>query len=378
MSTDSPPRDGGFSTRHRGGRERRQCGRASGCLAVVVALAVLVGVGVFVFVTGRSWLEDAFAPPADYAGTGEGSVLIEVEPGHTSTEIANTLKENNVIASVEAFMDEARTEDKAALIQAGYYEMSRRMSARSALDVLIDPANLVQNPVTIPEGYTVDQTLRTLAEETDIPLSRLRRAARHPRTLGLPDYAEGQLEGFLFPATYPLAPRARAREVLAMMVDRFEQAAGDLKLVQGAEDLDLTPLEVVTVASIVEAEVSRERDFPKVARVVYNRLERGMELQMDSTVHYAVGKDSEVTTTPSDRRSRSPYNTYRVTGLPPGPINSPGETALAAALHPAAGRWLYFVTVDLDTGRTRFAAGERGHHRNVQRFMEYCETSDAC
>jgi UPF0755 protein len=115
-----------------------------------------------------------------------------------------------------------------------------------------------------------------------------------------------------------------------------------------------------------------------VARVVYNRLERGMELQMDSTVHYAVGKDSEVTTTPSDRRSRSPYNTYRVTGLPPGPINSPGETALAAALHPAAGRWLYFVTVDLDTGRTRFAAGERGHHRNVQRFMEYCETSDAC
>lgn len=363
---------------HGHGRARRQRGRVSGCLAVVVALVVLVGAGAFIFLEGRSWLEDAFAPPADYAGSGSGTVLIEVEPGHTSTEIANTLKTNGVIASVEAFMDEARTEDKAALIQAGYYQMARRMSARSALDLLIDPANLVQNPVTIPEGYTVDQTLRTLAAETDTALSRWRRAASHPKTLGLPDYAEGELEGFLFPATYPLPPRAKARDVLAMMVDRFDQAADDLELEVGAADLDLTPLEVVTVASIVEAEVSRERDFPKVATVVYNRLEREMELQMDSTVHYAVGKGSEVTTTPSDRRSRSPYNTYRVTGLPPGPINSPGETALAAALHPAAGRWLYFVTVDLETGRTKFAAGERGHHRNVQEFADYCESSDAC
>jgi UPF0755 protein len=359
-------------------RRRRRRKRTSSCLAVMIALVVLVGAGAFAYVVGRDWLEEMFSPPPDYPGPGQGSVLIEVESGQTSTDIANTLAEEDVVASVDAFMDEARTEEKTALIQAGFYEMRRQMSARAALRVLIEPENIVQNVVTIPEGYTVLETLQRIAEQTDIPLRRLERAAADPARLGLPGYANNELEGFLFPATYPLPPNAGAREVLTIMVERSTQAAKDHKLEERADELGLTPLEAVTVASIVEAEARRAEDFPKVARVIYNRLEADMRLQMDSTVHYAVGKAGDVTTTAADRRSSSPYNTYRVRGLPPGPIDAPGEQALAAALEPADGDWLFFVTVDIETGETKFADDEAGHARNVEEYRTYCRRSDAC
>jgi UPF0755 protein len=359
-------------------RRRRSNGRVGGCVAVVVAVLILLGAGGFAYVQGRAWLEEAFAPPEDYSGDGTGTVLVEIERGQTSTQIANTLESKDVVASSEAFMDEARTEEKAALIQAGFYQMSRKMSARAALDVLINPDNLVQNAVTIPEGYTVGQTLERLAAETKISLKQLRAAAEKPGRLGLPDYAGGQLEGFLFPATYALPPNATAQSVLTKMVDRFKQAAEEHQLRRKAQAMGLTPLEAVTVASIVEAEARRDQDVGKVARVIYNRLERDMRLQMDSTVHYAVGKAGNVTTTAKDRRSRSPYNTYRVKGLPPGPIDSPGERALAAALEPAQGDWIYFVTVNIDTGETKFATTDEEHARNVEEFREFCRGSDAC
>jgi len=347
-------------------------------MAVVVALAILLGAGAFAYVEGKAWLEQTFAPPPDYEGNGEGTVLVEVESGQTSTQIAETLEDKDVVASVEAFMDEARSEERAALIQAGFYEMARKMSARSALDVLIDPENLVQNALTIPEGYTVEQTMRQIAEKTDITLDQLRAAARKPDALGVPDYADGELEGFLFPATYALPPKATAEDVLTMMVDRFDQAAQANDLKRRADQMGVTPLEALTVASIVEAEARRDEDVRRVARVIYNRLEVDMPLQMDSTVHYAVGKAGDVTTTSRDRRSDSPYNTYRVTGLPPGPIDSPGERALSAALDPAEGDWLYFVTVNLRTGETKFASDDKGHARNVEEYREYCRSSDAC
>jgi UPF0755 protein len=359
-------------------RRRRRRRRASSFVAVVIALAVLVGAGAFAYMAGRDWLEEAFSPPPDYPGPGEGSVLIEVESGQTSTEIADTLAEEDVVASVDAFMDEARTEEKTALIQAGFYEMKRKMSARGALTVLIDPENIVQDVVTVPEGYIVSETLQRIAKQTDIPLRRLERAAADPARLGLPAYAENELEGFLFPATYPLPPNASAREVLTSMVDRFKQAARDHELEAGADELGLTPREVVTVASIVQAEARRAEDFPKVARVIYNRLEADTRLQMDSTVHYAVGKAGDVATTAADRRSTSRYNTYRVTGLPPGPINSPGEQALTAALEPADGDWMFFVTVNIETGETKFAENEADHARNVEEYRDYCRRSDVC
>ena len=134
---------------------------------------------------------------------------------------------------------------------------------------------------------------------------------------------------------------------------------------------------VLTEASIVQAEGSRPQDFGKIARVIDNRLARGMKLQLDSTVSYAVGKRT-VTTSKDERATDSPYNTYAVTGLPAGPIGNPGETTLKAALNPASGSWLYWVVVNLKTGETVFSDTLAEHNAAVQKFRDYCRTSSAC
>ncbi|MDQ4085295.1 MAG: endolytic transglycosylase MltG [Actinomycetota bacterium] len=363
---------------HRGPRRRRSRRRVAGCLAVLVSLTVLLALGGFVVVKGRAWLEDAFAPAPDYKGDGRGSVLVEVQSGDTSTAIAGSLHEAGVVASEEAFIDVAREEPRATLIQVGFYDMKRRMSAEAAMERMLDPSSMVTNAVTIPEGYTVEQTLEQAADDSGLGLGELRRAAADTQRLGLPDYAGGELEGFLFPATYELPPNATARQLLRMMVARFEESARRLDLERQARSLGLSPQEVVTVASIVQREARHAGDFPKVARVVYNRLKRGMPLQMDSTVHYAVGKTGEVATTEEDRASSSPYNTYRFAGLPPGPIAAPGDSALEAALDPAEGDWIYFVTVNIATGETEFAVTEAQHQQNVAQLQEFCRQSPRC
>jgi UPF0755 protein len=359
-------------------RPRRRRRRAAGCVAVLVSLAVLIGLGGFAVIQGRAWLEDMFAPPPDFEGNGTGSVLVEVEEGDTSTQIAATLHDAGVVASEEAFTDAAREEPRATLIQVGFYDMAHRMSAEAALQRMLDPEAIVTNALTVPEGYTVEQTLARAAEETDLKRPRLERAADRPQRLGLPGYASGDLEGYLFPATYQLPPNVTARELLRMMVARFRESAQRLGLEREAGSLGVSPHDVVTVASIVQREARRAEDFPKVARVIYNRLEDGMPLQMDSTVHYAVGKSGEVATTSEDRASRSPYNTYRFPGLPPGPIAAPGDTALEAALDPAEGDWIYFVTVDIDTGETKFAETDAEHQENVAELREFCRQSPKC
>jgi UPF0755 protein len=134
----------------------------------------------------------------------------------------------------------------------------------------------------------------------------------------------------------------------------------------------------MTIASLVQAEARDDEDFAKVSRVIYNRLEKSMPLQFDSTVHYAVGRDGKVSTSEEDRNVDSPYNTYRHPGLPPTPIMAPGEQAIKAALEPAEGDWLYFVTTNPDTGETKFAETFAEHQKNVAEFKEYCATSDSC
>jgi peptidoglycan lytic transglycosylase G len=167
------------------------------------------------------------------------------------------------------------------------------------------------------------------------------------------------------------------------MVGRFKEAARDVGLVAGADRQGVSPHDAVTVASIVQREARREQDLAGVAEVVYNRLDgfcrgSGRRLQMDSTVHYAAGDNDSVFTTEEMRAVDSPYNTYLVPGLPPGPIASPGEAALAAALDPADEGSCFFVTVDLDTGETLFADTAAEHKENVARLREFCEDSELC
>ncbi|HXR42083.1 MAG TPA: endolytic transglycosylase MltG, partial [Acidothermaceae bacterium] len=170
---------------------------------------------------------------------------------------------------------------------------------------------------------------------------------------GLPAYAKGKAEGFLFPATYNVTSSTTATSLLTQMVARYKQVSSGIGLEAAAAKLGLSPYQVVTIASLIEAEVKRPQDYSQVAEVIINRLHRGMKLELDSTVNYALGTTKPLLSQ-SDLKVESAYNTYLHTGLPPGPIDSPGQAALQAALNPATGNLIYFVTVDPDTGETLF------------------------
>jgi UPF0755 protein len=346
---------------------------------VLVALAVVVGGLFFVVSKGLSFVDGLFAPPADYDGQGSGAVMIEIEEGDSLTTIGSTLEKADVVASAEAFTDAASDNPKALSIQAGFYQMKLKMSGDAAVDLLLSGKNRAETQLTIPEGLTVDEIVKIIEKETEIKAADVRKALQRPQSLGLPAYAGNDVEGYLFPATYPIPPDASAHDVLTMMIDEFKQVAADLDLETVAHRSGMRPQDVVTVASLVEAEASRPEDQGKVARVIDNRVQAGDPLQLDSTVHYAIdGTTDGVFTTDQEREVDSPYNTYRVAGLPPGPIDSPGEAALRAALNPTPGEWTYFVTVNLETGETLFATSLAKHNANVARLQEYCASSDLC
>jgi len=347
-----------------------------GCLAVLVALGVLAGGGFAAYTVGYGYLKRTFAPPPDYSGPGTGSVVVEVHSGDTSAAIGQTLVRADVVKSVDAFIEAARANARSRSIQVGFYRLKHKMPASAALSVLVDPANMVQASVTIPEGYTVAQIVARLAQDTDLTRKDLK-AALHG-SIGLPSYAHGNPEGYLFPATYELAPNATASSVLTAMVDRYKQEAAKLKLSAKAQQLGYSAHDVMVVASLVQSEARLKRDFPKVSRVIYNRRGHHMKLQLDSTVHYAVGSDGTVGTSNAERASSSPYNTYKHAGLPPTPISAPGEHAIKPALDPPQGSSLYFVITNPDTGLTKFATPYAEHLKHVAEFKRWCAQSSHC
>ena len=342
---DQPP--------HRRRRRRRGIGRSLVPLAVVVV--VLVAVPAALFLAGRGLLDKLNpAGPADYAGQGSGSAVVQVKPGDSLTAVGRTLQAAGVVRSVEAFTDAAGSDRRATGLQPGYYRLHRRMSASAALALLLEPSSRVSTTVTIPEGATETQVLRAFAGKTPLRSDALRAAARAPKTTALPPYAGGRAEGFLFPSTYTVDPGTSADGAISAMVAQFTKHADALDLVGGARRLGMTPYQVVVVASIAEKEAGVASDFPKVTRVVYNRLAAGMPLQLDSTLNYVLSERKSHLTT-ADLANPSAYNTYTHRGLPPTPIDNPGERALEAALHPASGDWLYFVTID-KAGHSAFTA----------------------
>lgn len=358
-------------------------GRA-GCLVAVLFLALVAGGGYVALTKGVEWVQDQFGEPADYAGPGGEAVVVEVRPGDSATAIGRTLKDAGVVASVDAFADAARARSaEAAGIQPGFYELRKEMKAADALAVLVKPANAMVTRVTVPEGLRAVDVAALLAKNTDFGAKKFEQALKKGGELGLPDYAKGNPEGYLFPATYEFGPNDKPVDMLKKMVDRWRQSADRLDLEGRAKALGYTPHEVMTVASLVEAE-GRGDDMPKIARVIYNRLENPGtagtvgRLEIDATVNYALGRNLGVAIRSQDLEVDSPYNTRRVAGLPPGPIEAPGDDAMEAALNPTAGDWYYYVTVDLRTGETKFAKSYDEFLRYKQEFRVYCQTSDAC
>jgi UPF0755 protein len=346
------------------GRPRKRRGPITIVLSLIVLAALVVGIGV-----GGKRLWTAINPIAeDYSGSGTGTVDVRVNDGDSLRTIAGTLVSADVIASAEPFEDAAKANPAATGIQPGVYTLHSQMSGKAALDLLLDPASRQVTRVTLPEGLTVTQVLQKVSDATGLPLADLQAAAADPAALGLPAYANGLLEGFLFPATYDIEPGDTAAGVLSEMV------AGTVAVLDELQVPEDQRLGVVTEASIVQAEAGSTEDMGKVARVLDNRLADGMPLQLDTTVNYANGK-SGITTTNEDRQNPSPYNTYVHPGLPPGAISNPGEEALRAVLDPTPGDWRFFVVVNPDTGETRFAVTAEEHQQNVLQFQQWLQAN---
>ncbi|MFH9092402.1 endolytic transglycosylase MltG [Streptomyces albidoflavus] len=218
--------------------------------------------------------------------------------------------------------------------------------------------------LTVPEGRRATQVYALADQALGLTEGTTRQAAKDTR-LALPAAADGNPEGYLFPATYPLDESTTPATLLAFMADTTDERFREAGLDAGARRLGLSAYQAVTLASIVQAEADTPADMGKVARVIHNRLDQDRALEMDSTLNYALGRTS-LDTTHEDTRTDSPYNTYQRPGLPPTPIGNPGEQALRAALDPPAGDWLYFVTVR--PGDTRFSEDYAEHRAHVEEF----------
>jgi len=351
--------------------------RRRGCLPVLFVLLVLGAVAWFGGRFVYDEISDRLAPAPDYAGPGSGAVLYEVKDGDTSADIGRELKAKGVVKSVDAFNDAALGDDKSRNIQVGYYQLKKQMKAEDALAVLVDPENLIQNLVVVPEGARVRQVVDTIVDKTDISRKAVTAALANPKAIGLPAEAGGNPEGYLFPATYTVPPNQNAVGLIRQMVAKSVDVEESLDVAARAEKVNLTPEQVLTVASILEYEANRSEDYPKVARVLYNRLNQGMPLQLDSTVSYVSKRSGDVWTTADERANNSAYNTYANPGLPPGPIGSPGEETIEAALAPAKGDWLYFVP-DYEEDTTRFSETYKEHLKWVNKLRAYCRENEDC
>ena len=345
---------------------------AWGCLVGLLIVAAL-GAGAFFFLQGPiSSIMERFTPAADYTGDGTGELVFMIHDGDTGSSIAENLVDEGVTASYDAFYDLLLEETPEPEFHPGAYMLAEEMSARSALDALFDPANKLENTFVIPEGTATVDALPVISEGSGIPLEELQAAAAEPpASYGLPAEATS-LEGFLFPATYTLDPGLDAHAVLQTLVDRQFEAL-DAAGVAPAERW-----RTIVLAALVQREAGLREDYYKVARVFLNRLdpaqwESGL-LESDATVAYGTGNTHLVTTTDAERAdAANPYNTYVHPGLPVGPISNPGDLAIDAAVHPADGPWLFFVTWNLDTGETIFSTTVEEHEAAVDKWLAWMD-----
>ncbi|MFE7325878.1 endolytic transglycosylase MltG [Streptomyces sp. NPDC057565] len=372
---DDPRRDGG-----RGGSERRGKGKKknrSGCACLVVAVVLAGGVGGAGYV-GYTYWQSKFGAAPDYSGQGSGSVEVEIPKNALGNEIGGILKAKGVVKSVDAFIAAQAENPKGKSIQAGVYLLHKEMSAAEAVKMMLDPKS--QNALTVPEGWRNAQVYTLIDKKLGLKAGTTGDVAKKQAgSLGLPQWAKNHpelkdpLEGFLYPATYPAAKGMKPEAVLKQMVTRANEEYKKVDLEASAKKLGLKdPWQLMTVASLVQAEGKYKHDFDKVARVVYNRLKPGNVetnglLDFDSTVNYAKSQSTlDIGTVKDLRQWKEPYNTYYIHGLPPGPINNPGSAALHSAMNPTPGPWFYFVSVTED--KTLFSVTNAEHNKNVAKY----------
>jgi UPF0755 protein len=350
------------SSKRKRDKRKRRGGGAAAMSAVLFLVVVLGGGGYFGYTKLKNYMQ-----PADYDGQGTGSVTIEVAQGDFTTKVGQTLQKADVVKSVKAFTQAAG--DKLTSLQPGFYKMRLKMSSDAAVTLLLDPAARA-GVINIPEGRRAVEIFALLSKQTKIPVSEFMKVRKNPKALGLPSWAKGNLEGYLFPAQYNLPPKATATQLLKMMVDRFKVEVSPLNLGTEAKKVKLTPRQVIIMASLIQAEAGKPVDYGKIATVIYNRIAKGMPLGFDTTILYALNKRT-LNVRNHETEIDSPYNTYKHPGLTPGPISNPGVAAIKAVLRPAAGTWLFFVATDPTNRITWFGTTDEEKKRLDAEFREW-------
>lgn len=324
----------------------------------LVAMALLV-VLLLAFGGAALWVQRQIDP----AGDPGAEVQVEVVDGMSVDDIGDLLAAEGVIASSRVFRWYTRL-NGAPTVQTGDYTFRRNLAMGDALDVLARGPEIELERITIPEGLRLEQIAAVIGELPGRSAERFLELARGGtiRSQYQPDDVDS-LEGLILPETYFINAGDDEEAILRRLVAEFDGLVSSMRITTAAQALGVTPYEAVVIASLVEREARVPQDRGPIARVIYNRLERGMLLQIDATVQYALGAQKERLLF-RDLEIDSPYNSYKYAGLPPGPIASPGRAALAAALDPARGTWLYFVLADAD-GSHVFADTLAEHNRNV-------------
>lgn len=369
-------------------RPPRRRGSVFSFVAMIAIFAVLAAV---VFVVVRPLFSSGEpASVTDYPGPGTTEVLVVIPVGATGSEIGLVLKDQDVVATTEAF-NRAYSENSAATsIQPGTYRLMQQMSARDAVAALLDPANRADVRVTIPEGFRSDQIYQRVADALGISYEDSEAAAHDYAALGMegppntnPE-ALDPMEGWFYPSTYSLAPGGTATDLYRQMYDR--QIAELDAMGVAPEDR----LRVLTIGSMAIREARADEDWARITRAIDNRLadtsgDFNGRLGIDSTLEYAWAlQNPGVEMDPDEHNSNpSPYNTRLTAGLPPSPISSVDSRLIAAVLAPAEGDWTYWVTVDLCTGETRFTSDYQGEflpwRAELQDFLERWNANDrAC
>ena len=294
-------------------------------------------------------------------------IVIEVQAGESTGQIAYRLKEQNLIRDPLAFGLYARYLKLDQRLRVGEYELSRNLTAAQVIDTLVR-GRMVTYPFTVPEGYTVRQIADALSSKGFVNRDRFLALVRDPRFFpaDVPRNVKlnEPLEGYLFPDTYRVPRQHTEEDILRMMLDRFQQVFGP-EYRRRAQELGMSVHQVVTLASVIEKEAT-SRDRAEVSAVFHNRLRLGMKLDSCATVNYVLAHPRLILTY-DDLTNPSPYNTYQYAGLPPGPIANPGEAAIRAALYPAAVDYLYFVAKN--DHEQVFARTYEEHLANRARFQ---------
>ncbi|WP_145502420.1 endolytic transglycosylase MltG [Streptomyces sp. CFMR 7] len=382
---DEPDEDSSrASRRERGGGERRggktkKKKSRSGCACLVVSLVLVGGLGGVSYVGYNFW-KDKFGAPADYAGSGtDEQVEVEIPEGALGYDIANILRKKGVIKSSDAFVAAQNDNPKGKSIQAGVYLLNKEMSGAAAVALMLD--NKSQNLLVIPEGTRNVTVYEKIDARLGLDKGTTEKIAKtKAESLGLPDWVEDNpdvkdpLEGFLYPAAYPVAKGSKPEDALKRMVTRANKEYDKLDLEAAAKKYKLDgPWQVLTVASLVQAEGLTHDDFRKMAEVVYNRLKpdntvTNRKVEFDSSFNYLMKQSKIKISTKEIRSNPDPYNTYYHTGLPPGPISNPGVDALKASLNPTSNGWMFFIS--LDGKKTEFTKTIDEHEKLNNKWKE--------